>query len=259
MSNTILDLSIKNLAIAYVFVLLVVIIFRVRGIKRERQIIIASMRMTVQLTGMGYILLFLFQKPHWSLSLLMLCIMLGFAIYNAKKRVNDTMSKELKRLLGVSMIVGYASTAFLFIGFVLGVRPWYNPQYFIPISGMIIGNAMTGVSIGANRLCGIMTERREQIENSLMLGATPAMATRELVNEVFDGAILPTMNNMLTMGLVSIPGMMTGQILSGTFPMTAIKYQMGIMLAILGCTAITLVIFVTMGYQTFFTKEATLR
>lgn len=82
------------------------------------------------------------------------------------------------------------------------------------------------------------------------------MATRELVNEVFDGAILPTMNNMLTMGLVSIPGMMTGQILSGTF-LTAIKYQMGLCSLLLSCTAITLVIFVTMGYQTFFTKEAT--
>lgn len=259
MNNTILDLSIRNLLLAYVFVLLVVVIFRVRGIRRERQMFVATIRMTVQLTAMGYVLLFLFQKPHWSLSLLMLGVMLGFAVYNAKKRVNYKMSRELKRLLGLSMIAGYGCTAFLFIGFVLGVRPWYHPQYFIPISGMIIGNAMTGISIGANRLCGVMEERREQIENALMLGATPSMATKELVNEVFDGAILPTMNNMLTMGLVSIPGMMTGQILSGTFPMTAIKYQIGIMLAILGCTAITLVLFVTLGYQTFFTKDATLR
>lgn len=78
------------------------------------------------------------------------------------------------------------------------------------------------------------------------------------VNEAFDSAILPTMNNMMTMGIVSIPGMMTGQILSGTFPLTAIKYQIGIMLAILGCTAITVVVFVTLGYKTFFDKNSSL-
>ena len=103
-----------------------------------------------------------------------------------------------------------------------------------------------------------MQSRRTMIENSLMLGATPAAATHEVVNDAFDSAILPTMNNMLTMGIVSLPGMMTGQILSGTFPITAIKYQIGIMLAILGCTALTVVLFVTLGYKTFFTKHATL-
>ena len=97
------------------------------------------------------------------------------------------------------------------------------------------------------------------IDNSLMLGATPKVASRSIVNDAFDSAILPTMNNMLTMGIVSIPGMMTGQILSGTFPITAIKYQIGIMLAILGCTALTVVFFVSLGYKAFFTKDASLK
>ena len=117
---------------------------------------------------------------------------------------------------------------------------------------------MTGIALGANKLCSAMLERHDQIESALMLGATPKAATRDIVNDAFDSAILPTMNNMLTMGIVSLPGMMTGQILSGTFPLTAIKYQIGIMLAILGCTAITVVLFVTLGYKTFFTKDAQL-
>ncbi|WP_312642559.1 ABC transporter permease, partial [Hydrogenoanaerobacterium sp.] len=107
-------------------------------------------------------------------------------------------------------------------------------------------------------LCSDMAEKRQIVENSLMLGATPARASHEIVNGAFDSAILPTMNNMLTMGIVSLPGMMTGQILSGTFPLTAIKYQIGIMLAILGCTALTVVLFVTLGYKTFFTKDGRL-
>lgn len=124
---------------------------------------------------------------------------------------------------------------------------------------MIIWNSMTGIALGANKLFSSFEDKRIEIENSLMLGASPAAAAKEIVNSAFDTAILPTMNNMLTMGIVSLPGMMTGQILSGTFPITAIKYQIGIMLAILGSTAVSTVIFVTLGYRTFFTKDSRLR
>ena len=258
-NSSVMDLPILNLAIAYVFVLLLLLIFKARGIRRERQILIAATRMTIQLTVMGYILMFVFENPSWWLTLLMLAVMLSFAMYNAVKRVKVEMSKELKRLVCLSMAAGYTVTAAVFLFVVLRINPWFDPQYCIPISGMIVGNSMTGIALGANKLCSGMRERRELVENSLMLGATPAAAARGVVNDAFDSAILPTMNNMLTMGIVSLPGMMTGQILSGTFPLTAIKYQLGIMLAILGCTALTVVIFVTLGYKTFFTKYAALR
>ncbi|WMJ24069.1 iron export ABC transporter permease subunit FetB [Paludicola sp. MB14-C6] len=258
MNNTVMDLSIFNLAIAYVFVLVLLFIFKARGIKREKLILIATTRMTIQLTIMGYILMYVFQNPSWWLTIIMLTIMISFAIYNVYKRVKSEMSKPLKQLVALSMVFGYLVTVGIFLFLVLRITPWFKPQYIIPISGMIIGNAMTGISLGANKLCSGMRDKRELIENSLMLGATPAAATRDIVNDAFDSAILPTMNNMLTMGIVSLPGMMTGQILSGTFPITAIKYQIGIMLAILGCTALTVVVFVTLGYKTFFSKKGTL-
>lgn len=259
MNRSVMDLPMLNLAIAYVFVLLLLVIFKARGIRREKQILIAATRMTIQLTAMGYILMFVFQNARWWLTLLMLVMMLAFAMYNAIKRVKAEMTRALKRLICFSMAVGYTVTACVFLFLVLRIQPWFDPQYCIPISGMIVGNAMTGVALGANKLCSGMRERRELVENSLMLGASPAAAAREVVNDAFDSAILPTMNNMLTMGIVSLPGMMTGQILSGTFPLTAIKYQIGIMLAILGCTAFTVVLFVTLGYKTFFTKYAALK
>lgn len=259
MNNAVMNLSIINLAIAYIFVLVLLVIFKARDIRREKMIIIATTRMTIQLTIMGYILMYIFKNPSWWLTLITLSVMIGFAIYNALKRVKSELSKELKQLMAVSMIIGYLVTASVFMLLVLQVRPWFNPQYFIPISGMIIGNAMTGIALGANRLCANMRDHREQIENSLMLGATPKMASHEDVNDAFDSAILPTMNNMMTMGIVSLPGMMTGQMLSGIFPLTAIKYQIGIMLAILGCTAITVVLFVSLGYRTFFNKSAALK
>ena len=259
MNSSVMDLPILNLAVAYVFVLVLLVIFKSRGIKRERQILIAATRMTVQLTVMGYVLMFVFRYPSWWLTLLMLTVMLSFAVYNARKRVKLELSRPLRRIMVLSMLAGYLVTAAVFLFLVLRVNPWFDPQYCIPISGMIVGNAMTGVALGANKLCSGMRERREVIENSLMLGATPAQAAHQVVNDAFDSAILPTMNNMLTMGIVSLPGMMTGQILSGTFPITAIKYQIGIMLAILGCTALTVVLFVTLGYKTFFTRNAALR
>lgn len=259
MNNQVMDLSILHLAIAYIFVLMILVIFKFRGIKREKMILIATTRMTIQLTAMGYILMIVFQHPRWYISLLMLAVMLGFAMYNAIKRVRYDMSNELKRFMIISMAVGYVITAIVFIFLVLQIDPWFDPQYIIPISGMIIGNAMTGIALGANRLCTNMQDHHEEIENSLMLGATSKDASYEYVNDAFDSAILPTMNNMLTMGIVSLPGMMTGQILSGTFPLTAIKYQIGIMLAILGCTAITVVLFVTLGYRTFFNESDALR
>lgn len=259
MNDAVMNLSVLQLSIAYIFVLLLLVIFKSRGIKREKQILIASTRMTVQLTLMGYVLMFVFNNPSWWITSLMITIMITFAIYNSIKRVKSKMSKELKQIIAFSMICGSLATATFFIIVVLQVRPWFNPQYFIPISGMIIGNSMTGIALGANKLCSDIEDKRVEIENSLMLGASPVVATREIVNNAFDSAILPTMNNMLTMGIVSLPGMMTGQILSGTFPLTAIKYQIGIMLAILGSTALATVFFVTLGYKTFFTKDNRLK
>lgn len=259
MNDTVMNLSVLQLSIAYIFVLLLLVIFKSRGIKREKQILIASTRMTVQLTLMGYVLMFVFNNPSWWLTSLMITIMITFAIYNSIKRVKTKMSKELKEIIAFSMICGALATATFFIIIVLQVRPWFNPQYFIPITGMIIGNSMTGIALGANKLCSDIEDKRIEIENSLMLGASPVVATKEIVNNAFDSAILPTMNNMLTMGIVSLPGMMTGQILSGTFPLTAIKYQIGIMLAILGSTALATVLFVTLGYKTFFTKDNRLK
>ncbi|MEF9962459.1 MAG: iron export ABC transporter permease subunit FetB [Erysipelotrichaceae bacterium] len=259
MNNAVMDLSIFNLMIAYIFVLLLLVIFKTRGIHRERMILIATMRMSIQLTIMGYILMYVFKHPSWWLTLIMLSVMLSFAMYNAIKRVKIPLPKELKKIVVLSMSIGFICTVAIFMIAVLKVTPFYNPQYVIPISGMIIGNAMTGIALGANRLSSNMQDHREAIENSLMLGASIKAACHRDVNDAFDSAILPTMNNMLTMGIVSLPGMMTGQILSGTFPLTAIKYQIGIMLAILGCTSITVVIFVVLGYKTYFNASSALK
>lgn len=255
MSAAVIDLSVGQLCLTYISVLLVLLLFKIRGISRERQMVVACLRMTIQLTLMGYILLYVFENPSWYVTVGIVLVMLSFAIYNAIRRIKHPLTKELKLLIGISICTGSILFAVFFIIVVLLVRPWYHPQYFIPITGMVVGNAMTGISLGANKLCSDMIEKRAELQNSLMLGATPAMAAHSIVNDAFDSAILPTLNNMLTMGIVSLPGMMTGQILSGAFPLTAIKYQIGIMLTILGSTSLAIILFVTLGYRTFFTRD----
>ena len=103
MNDTVMNLSVLQLSIAYIFVLLLLVIFKSRGIKREKQILIASTRMTVQLTLMGYVLMFVFDNPSWWLTSLMITIMITFAIYNSIKTVKTAMSKELKGIITLSM------------------------------------------------------------------------------------------------------------------------------------------------------------
>jgi putative ABC transport system permease protein len=178
-----------------------------------------------------------------------------FSIYNIFKRSKLNLSNRLKKIIAFSMVMGTLTSLFYFLFVVVRISPWYNPQYFIPIAGMLIGNSMTGITLGVNRLVDGMYSKRHLVEAALILGATPKVAAKEIVNDAFDAAILPTINSMVGMGIVFLPGMMTGQILSGTSPTTAIEYQIAIMLGILGSVALSVIMFVKLGYKTFFNSE----
>ena len=142
---------------------------------------------------------------------------------------------------------------FLFI--IVRISPWYDPRYFIPIAGMFVGNSMTGIALGVKSLTESMTLQKNVVEESLILGATPREATRPIINSTFDAAIMPTINSMVGMGIVFLPGMMTGQILSGTAPTTAVTYQIAIMFGILGAVALSVILMLQFGYRTYFNDE----
>ncbi|WP_416828533.1 ABC transporter permease [Ectobacillus polymachus] len=254
----IITLQIWQLSAAYIFILILLGLVRWMGIPREKEITIATIRMTVQLVLVAYILTYVFDNSNPFYTILIISIMLGFAIHNAHKRVKIPLSQPLKKIMALSMIGGTLIPLLFFIFVVIGHSPWYEPQYVVPIAGMIIGNAMTGVSLGATALVNGMRDNRSIIEGALMLGATPKQAAKEVVKQAFDTAILPTINSMVGMGIVTLPGMMTGQILSGVSPLIAIQYQIAIMLGITGSVSFTVIALVQFGYQTFFTKRAQL-
>jgi len=152
----------------------------------------------------------------------------------------EVMARQRRRFSGgwgfgvgaVSMFVSsFAITIFALVA-VIGVRPWYTPQYAIPLLGMMLGNTMTGIALGLDRLTESAWERRAVIEGRLMLGHTWSEAIGAIRRSSARSAMIPTINSMAAAGLVSLPGMMTGQILGGNPPLEAVKYQILIMFTI---------------------------
>lgn len=258
MMNGIIDLGIWQMLSAYIFVLIVVWIVWSRRIGREKEILISAVRMTVQLIAVGYILAYIFEHANPIYTFAVLAVMEIFAVYNAYQRIKVKLNTRLRKIIAVSLVLGTMGSLLFFVLGVVRVKPWYNPQYFIPLGGMIIGNSMTGITLGTDRVLDGMRTRKEQIEMALMLGATPKMAAKQVGDSAFETAILPTVNQMMGMGIVFLPGMMTGQILSGTSPLTAIEYQIAIMLGILGSVSLSVILFVIWSYRAFFNERAQL-
>ena len=183
-------------------------------------------------------------------------IMLSFAVFNVYQRTKPTINFSFKKLIALAMFTGIIVNLVYFMFVVLQLDPWYDPQYFIPIGGMIIGKTMTGVSLGVNNLLTGMKDNQEKIEGALMLGAHQRRQLSQLsIIKYFDQAMLPTINAMVGMGIVFLPGMMTGQIIAGQEPITAIKYQISVMLGVAGTVSITVLIFLHLAYKNFFNER----
>jgi len=254
-TNDIMNFTIWQVASAYLFIVIVLIIVRIKKIRREKLIVISTLRMTLQLIIVGYILVYVLDYPNPFITVAIVFLMLSFAIFNVYERTKPTIRFSLKKFIALAMLLGIAVNLIYFMFFVLQLEPWYEPQYFFPIGGMIIGKTMTGVSLGINNLLSGMKEQKEKIEGALMLGASPKMATKSIINRAFDEAMLPTINAMVGMGIIFLPGMMTGQIIAGQSPLLAVKYQVSVMLGVAGTVSITVLIFLHLAYKVFFNKR----
>jgi putative ABC transport system permease protein len=198
----IIDLTIWQVLLSYVFVVIVLFIVKKRGIKREKAILLSSLRMTIQLVLTGYVLVYIFDHPSPLITIAIIILMECFAVYTVFQRFKGLLSKKLKQTIVFSMVAGTMSCIIYFLFVVIRIVPWYDPQYFIPLAGMFVGNAMTGVSLGTKSLIEGMNTQRKLVEEALVLGATPQTATKGIINSTFDAAIMPTINSMLGMGIV---------------------------------------------------------
>jgi len=205
--------------------LLVVALFSVRmQLELHDKLLIAILRCFSQLSALGWILVPIFTADTWWLTMLYGSFMVIIASLEAASRPQYTFRGALFTVMVVLGSVG-AVTVWFALFIVVGVSPWYDPQYMIPILGMILGNSCSGVSVGLSAILNEFVAGRDHIELLLSFGANRTEATREVMYRAIQLSMTPLINAMNVVGLVSIPGMMTGQILGGSDPWKAAKYQ----------------------------------
>ncbi len=249
----IVKLNILQFSLIYLLLLVVLVIMKKSKINQSKLLIYGSVRMTVQLILAGLVLTYIFKNPHPVFVIMYIIGMVAFSIQRVLTRAKD-LNKRFKVAVSLSMAFSGVAILIYFIYIVVG-ESLFNPQYTIPIAGMLIGNSMTGVTLGLKTFTDSIKSQRIKIDALLNLGASPRVILLPYVNNALETALLPTLNSMLGMGIISLPGMMTGQILSGTLPTTAIMYQIAIMIAI--CTAVCLTVFCSLhfGYRTLYNKR----
>ncbi|WP_082087959.1 ABC transporter permease [Domibacillus indicus] len=218
------------------------------GISKE--MIIASLRAFIQLTIIGYIITFVFSIETSALFLAIIFVMIIVAARTSAKRGSEFRYSfwiALAALLTAELISIVIWVTFDIVEF--------KAQYILPMSGMIIGSSMVAVSLVFDRLKREFDLTKELIMGKLALGATPRQASQELIEATVKAALIPSMEGMKTIGLVQLPGMMTGAIIAGAPPVTAVKYQLVIALTTFGNTAITAMIVSFLTYPCFYRQK----
>lgn len=224
----------------------------------EKRLAIASVRTVVQLMLLGLILRFVFNpSAHWLLAIVV-AVMLLMASREAVRR-SESRFRGLTLLALISLTLSAMFTTVIVTGIIVGVDPWYEPRYMIPLLGMILGNGLTGVSLCVDSLLATLREKRGHIETDLSLGATRWEAARGPLRDAVRRGMIPIINSMSVVGIVSIPGMMTGQILAGADPAQAAKYQIVVMFMIAAATSLCCIMMALLIYRRLFNTRHQLR
>jgi putative ABC transport system permease protein len=232
-----------------------VLVFLAMGISRwqkiglEKDMLVAVVRAFVQLIAIGYALNLIFaaESPFWIL--LVVGVMIGIAGYTAGQRGQGV--PRSKRVAIVSVSVGAVLTLGMLVG--LQVFP-FEPRFIIPIAGMIVGNSMVVTGLVMSRLRDDVKLQRPQIEAALALGATRRQATNNQLRRALSTGMTPIVDNTKTVGLISLPGAMTGMILAGASPLEAVQLQIIVMYMLIGAAAFGGLTATFLSYRQFFTK-----
>lgn len=258
MNTSYIPISNWQLVLAALLILINLILSILLQLRLEKQLAIAATRMTVQLLLIGYILKWIFalQSP-W----LVLTVTFGMTLLAGQSAISRT--KRCYQGMFWNSLVSIFTSSALMIGVtvvgIIRVEPWYNPQYIIPMLGMVLGNSLTGASLALDRLTEDLTIRRDQIESLLALGATRWEAAHQSIQEALRTGMIPTINSMMVMGTVSLPGMMTGQIIAGASPTDAVRYQIVLIFVIAAGTGLTTIGIVLLGFRSLFNAQHQLR
>jgi UDP-glucose/iron transport system permease protein len=233
------EIPLPRLALGFLMALAPLAVMLWYRVPLVNQTLIALVRMAVQLLFVGVYLTLVFDLDRGWLTLLWLFVMIVVADLSVVRGCGLRL-KRLAPILFLALLAGTLLPMLYFSAIVLALPNTLQAQYAIPLGGMILGNCLRADIVGLSRFFDSLRKDEKQYLQSLAQGATLAEGLRPYLRDALQAALAPTVATMATIGLVSLPGMMTGVILAGADPMDAIRYQMVIMLAIFTGTALTL-------------------
>ena len=232
MEDALTTIPVMRLAVAFVPVVVALAIF-VRWSLGAWNGVYATLRMVIQLLAIGYALSFIFDADQPYFVLVVLVVMMGAAAWIALGPLGPRKAQRLGIAFAAIALSGSATLILVTQG-VLGLEPWYEPRTLIPLAGMIFSAAMNAVSLAAERQVA-----------ELGSGASVEDARRK----AFDAAMIPQVNTLFAVGLVALPGMMTGQILSGVEPLLAVRYQIMVMAMLFGVSGISAAMYLVLAQR----------
>ena len=253
-----IELGPLQLAMASLLVVAAGVVSIVLRLGVERRLAVAALRTVIQLGLLGLILERVFAVRNPVLVVALLVLMTVFAAREAvgrsSRRYRGILIDAWLTMAATCLTVGGVVTHF-----VVGVDPWWEPQYVIPLLGMILGNSLTGISLCLDRFLDFLETRSAEVELRIAFGATRREALSEPLKEAVRTGMIPIINSMAAAGIVSLPGMMTGQILAGSPPMQAVAYQIVVMFMIAAAVALGAMMVVVLAGRHFMGVDATLR
>ncbi|MEL4106295.1 iron export ABC transporter permease subunit FetB [Oscillospiraceae bacterium WX1] len=243
-SNTI---SLTSLLIASSLVLITLVFSYWQKLRLEKETLISVIRAVVQLIAVGYVLQYIFGMKSPVFTTLLLIFMMVNAAYNAAKR-----GKGLKNGWLISVAAIALGTAVTLSVLILAGAIAYDAYQIIPVGGMVISNSMVALGLCYRQLTSDFKIKRQEVETKLALGADILPSTIEIIRDAIRTGMMPTIDSAKTLGIVALPGMMTGLILAGTSPLNAIKYQIMVTFMLLSTTSISSFVACYLAYKGFF-------
>jgi len=243
-------MSYATLALALIFVLIPLFLSKALHLGLEKDTVIATVRSIIQLVIVGYILKFVFTSENYIFILLMLMLMIAAATQNARKK--GASIKGITWKLVATFVVVEILTQAILIGFKI-IPP--TAQYIIPISGMMVGNSMVLSILFLNRFTAEVESREDEVELILSLGGTPKQAIHTALITSIKTSTIPTIESQKTIGLVQLPGMMSGQILAGADPVQAVQFQLLVLFLLLTTATVTSAFLGFLSYPTLFNER----
>ncbi len=252
------DISNAELVVVSFLIVLSIGLAILEHLGLTRDIVVSCIRAFAQLTLVGFVLGAVFDNVRAIWVFLIVAVMIGVAVQAGGSRISGNVPR---RHIILAVSIGVASVGTLAFVVVAVVRPatWYDPQIVIPLAGMIVGNTMSGSALALNHFVSDLRNRQDDVEALLGLGATSDQAVADVVRGSIRVSLIPSIAGMMVVGIVALPGMMTGQILAGQQPEQAVRYQIVVQYMLLFAAVLTASLAVRLARRRFFTDAHQLR